>query len=81
MLFLRLRFEGTFGNAAECDVRPKPKHGTRGQGQGRVILSMVGLARLRGSLASGEKVSQGSLEPLFQVRILARQPMIYRRRG
>jgi hypothetical protein len=25
-------------------------------------------------LAGGEMVSQGSLEPLFQVRILARQP-------
>ena len=26
-------------------------------------------------LAGGEMVSQGSLEPLFQVRILARQPL------
>ena len=27
------------------------------------------------TLASGETVSQGTLDPLFQVRILARQPL------
>jgi hypothetical protein len=30
-------------------------------------------------MAGGEMVSQGSLEPLFQVRILARQPSSYLR--
>jgi bifunctional UDP-N-acetylglucosamine pyrophosphorylase / glucosamine-1-phosphate N-acetyltransferase len=40
-----------------------------------MLSSVVGLARPNRPLASGEKVSQGSLEPLFQVRILARQPV------
>src|SRR5689334_12372688 len=74
MLCSRVGGTRRLGNAAECDVRPKSAHLHSGAGWGRVILSVVGLARWRGSLASGEKVSQGSLEPLFQVRILARQP-------
>lgn len=31
------------------------------------------------TMAGGETVSQGPLEPLFQVRILARQPLVKRR--
>ncbi len=34
----------------------------------------VGISTFGATMAGGEMVSQGSLEPLFQVRILARQP-------
>jgi hypothetical protein len=72
---------GRLRNRSACDVRPRSSLIPGEFEEVSVLFLMVGQDCGANALASGEKVSQGPLEPLFQVRILARQPRPIRARA